>query len=84
MKLKRGTVDEARVLRDTNSKYSLANGSVPINYAEWLIITNNFGILDTQESFILRVPTKGSEERSTHGANKVWTVDLQNRRSKVW
>ncbi|KAJ0179178.1 hypothetical protein K1T71_004890 [Dendrolimus kikuchii] len=52
--------DERNVFRDLYGEYKSMNGSVPINYAEWLVM-NHFGILpDTQESLFQRKITKRS------------------------
>lgn len=59
--------DERNVFKDLYNVYVTSNGSLPINYEEWLVM-NNFGILsDTQESLFSRKITKRSTADNKRG-----------------
>lgn len=69
--------DERRVFRDLYSEYNAINGTLPLNYEEWLIM-NNYGILpDTQESlFKGRISKRSTADNKRHFVNTVKKGDI--------
>lgn len=69
--------DEENIFRDLFREYASINGSLPINYEQWLIM-NNFGILpDTQESlFAKKISKRSTADNKRRFVNTVKKGDI--------
>lgn len=69
--------DDQNIFKDLYKEYVSINGSLPVNYQEWLVF-NNFGILaDTQESlFVRKISKRSTADNKRRFVNTVKKGDI--------